>query len=215
MPSRYINIHSHSPTTDQEVLTLLNRYEHFEQPLAGPYCSLGLHPWYLSDLASQMTSLKQYSRKPEVLAIGECGLDALCTTPAALQEEAFRQQISWANELGKPLIIHCVRAYSKTLDLLKKAIVPVIFHGFNKKLSLATAILEQGYYLSFGKALLSDQPSLQATFAAVPDGRFFLETDSAPVSITEVYEAAGRIRKTGEDILILQLQNNFKTVFGI
>jgi TatD DNase family protein len=212
---RYINIHSHTPAPEQEVLTLLNRYEYFDRSVDGRYCSMGLHPCYLSDLSRQMASLKQYSRQPAVLAIGECGLDTLCDTPAPLQEEAFAQQISWANELDKPLIIHCVRAYSKTLDLLKKATVPVIFHGFNKKRSLATAILARGYYLSFGKAVIQGHTGIQDVFASIPLDRFFLETDSAPLSITEVYEAASRIRKTGADALILQLQNNFKTVFGI
>ncbi len=215
MPVRYIDIHTHQSAHEKEALSVLNRYGNFDRPEGDPYCSMGLHPWYLTDLAQQLISLKQYSQHPEVLAIGECGLDALCNTPQSLQEEAFRQQIAWANELRKPLIIHCVRAYHKTLELLRKATVPVIFHGFNRKASLATTLLEQGYHLSFGKALLNALGGLQVTFAGIPGDRFFLETDDAPMSIGEVYKTAARIRKTEEDVLILQLQNNFKTVFGI
>jgi TatD DNase family protein len=53
------------------------------------------------------------------------------------------------------MIIHCVKAWAEVFSLLEngKVKVPVIFHGFNKSKSLAHEIVEQGYYLSFGKAL--------------------------------------------------------------
>lgn len=76
-------------------------------------------------------------------------------------------------------------------------------------------IIHQGYYLSFGGALLKDNVMLHETFAQIPPDRFFLETDDAGIGISEVYHAAAHIRKTGEEVIILQLQQNFKKVFGI
>lgn len=208
----YINIHTHHSDNG---LALVNKYEHFDQVPEQSYCSMGLHPWYLGDVVTKMMDLKKYSTSPKVLAIGECGLDALCDMPMPVQEDAFRQQIKWANDIGKPLIIHCVRAYDKVLALLKEARVPAIFHGFNKKMALAEKVLEQGHYLSFGAALLSRQASITEVIAMVPEDRFFLETDAAAVSIADVYQTTALIRKTEVDTLILQLQQNFKTVFGI
>ncbi len=215
MLTPYIDVHTHYPVASDAITAIVNKYEAFEQGPGAGYCSMGLHPWYLNDLTAQMRSLKQYSRQAGVLAIGECGLDTLCATPPALQEQAFGEQIAWANESGKPLIIHCVRAYSKALSMLKAATVPVVFHGFSKKQQQAREILDKGHYLSFGTALLREKSLLPAVLAEVPADRFFLETDTGTTAITEVYRAAAVIRKTEMDTLILQLQQNFKKVFGI
>lgn len=215
MPATYIDIHTHHTEYQEEVYQIRNYHEDFGQVSPGDGCSMGLHPWYLGDLRAQMNSLKQYSATTEVRAIGECGLDNLCPTPQTIQEEAFRQQIAWANELQKPIIVHCVKAFDRALFLLRKANVPVIFHGYNKKATVARAILEQGYYISFGAALLQQDSGAAAVLETIPAQRFFLETDDAPVALQEVYHAAARIRKTGPDALILQLQQNFKKVFSI
>lgn len=216
-PSQYINIHTHhilSPG-DKYILELINVHDQFDRVNQDIYCSMGLHPWYLQDFESQFEILDHYSRNANVLAIGECGLDKACTTNWARQELAFQSQIELAHKLNKPLIIHCVRAYSEVLVMLQKVRVPVIFHGFNKKPALAMEIIHQGYYLSFGGALLKDNVMLHETFAQIPPDRFFLETDDAGIGISEVYHAAAHIRKTGEEVIILQLQQNFKKVFGI
>jgi TatD DNase family protein len=214
---RYINIHTHHPLSEKhkDVFELTSFHDQFETANAKDYCSMGLHPWYLQGFENQLEVLSHYSRNAYVLAIGECGLDKVCTTDLAIQELAFQSQIELADKLKKPLIIHCVRAYSEVLSMLQKVGVPVIFHGFNKKPALAMEIIDQGYYLSFGAALLKDNPTVQEAFAQIPPDRFFLETDDAGISITEVYQAAAYIRKTKEEVIILQLQQNFKKVFGI
>ncbi len=194
-------------------MALQNRYDGFDVPPGNQYCSMGLHPWYLGEVSAQMALLAHYARHRQVLAIGECGLDKICTTPWALQLEAFRQQIALAEQLKKPLIVHCVRAYTEIMALLKTVVVPVIIHGFQKKPELAAALLGQGFYLSFGKALLENKAQAAASLAATTADRFFLETDHAALPIRRIYEAASEIRKTGPDELILQLQKNFKTVF--
>jgi len=201
-----------------EGLFITNRYHAFEKASEGSLYSLGIHPWYVdSDFDNQLTQLEQYATLPNVVGIGECGLDKLTNTDWALQEDIFRRQIRLANKLHKPLIIHCVRAYDEVLQLLKQeqAAVPVIFHGFNKNVQVAQRILARGYYLSFGAALLNDQSSAIAAIQACPEDRFFLETDDADIAIGQVYEKAADVRKTGEDALILQLQKNFQAVFNI
>lgn len=213
----YINIHTHhsqqSPENPQ-VFELLNLYEKFEDAQAGKQYSMGIHPWYITNAALQLHTLKQYTTQSQVIAIGECGLDKVCTTDWSLQQQVFSQQIEWANTLQKPLIIHCVRAYTEALSVLRSAVVPVIFHGFNKKWPLAKDILDHGHYLSFGAALLQESSPAREALAQMPSDRFFLETDDAAISIEEVYKAAAHIRKTDEDVIILQLQHNYKKVFG-
>lgn len=212
-PSLYIDVHTHHYASREGVLSVSNWYERFDE--ARGYCSMGLHPWYLENLPGQMAALEQYAAQPHVLAIGECGLDKVCATPWQLQEEAFRLQIGLATQLGKPLIIHCVRAYTEVMAMLRGVNVPVVIHGFRKQPGLAATLLHQGYYLSFGGALTLHEGPAAASLAAMPQDRFFLETDDAALPVENIYEAAARIRKTDPDTLILQLQKNFKTVFTI
>jgi TatD DNase family protein len=214
---RYINIHTHHPLSPkhEDIFELVNVYDQFETTNPERYCSMGLHPWYLQDFESQLEALHHYSSNSHVLAIGECGLDKVCATDWNVQQRAFQSQIELAHELNKPLIIHCVRAYSEVLSMLQKVKVPVIFHGFNKKPALAMEIIQQGHYLSFGAALLKDNNNAHEAFSQIPPDRFFLETDDAGINIAEVYQAAAHIRKTEEEVINLQLQQNFKKVFGI
>lgn len=202
-----------------EGLFITNGYHAFEKAEGGGLCSLGLHPWYITPdgIEHELVQIEKYASLPNVVAIGECGLDKLTNTDWSLQEDVFRRQITLANKLHKPLIIHCVRAYDEVLLLLKQeqVAVPVVFHGFNKNVQIAQRILAQGYYLSFGAALLNDQSPAIMAIQVCPEDRFFLETDDADIAIGQIYEKATDIRKTGEDALILQLQKNFQAVFNI
>jgi TatD DNase family protein len=91
--------------------------------------------------------------------------------------------------------------------------VPVIFHGFQKSLHLALQLVKQGYYLSFGKALL--QPHVQQTLQKLPSEKIFLETDDASISIGTIYQLAAKAFSIEEDSLSLQLQKNAANVFNI
>ena len=211
----YINIHSHKPPgTGEWVLRNLNTPDEPE-PLPGLY-SMGIHPWYIQPghWENQLRSLRNKSTLAGILAIGECGLDKVCATPFSLQVQVFRAQVEWANSIGKPLVIHCVRAWEEVLDLLEKADirVPVLFHGYNKNAQLARRITGKGYYISLGKAL--QRPGMQEVLRAVPANRFFLETDNAELSIGEIYHLAANALSIDHNSLALQIQQNAETVFG-
>ncbi len=214
----YIDIHTHRISATAG-LTVINRYEGFEQAVDGITCSLGVHPWYIQADApeKQLASLRQYAALPNVIAIGECGLDKATDTAWQLQVRVFAAQIALANELNKPLVIHCVRAYEEVLDMLRdsEVAVPVIFHGFNKNIQLAERLVKAGYYLSFGAGLLKEGSNATYVIQSIPVDHFFLETDDSTVPIEQIYETAARWLKTGKDALILQLQNNFRRVFNI
>lgn len=217
MQPDYIDIHKHESVNgiENNVRTVFNRYGMFSSLSREKQYSIGIHPWYTDNLETQWNDLRVTAADENVIAIGECGMDAIRGTSLELQAAIFQKQILLANECNKPLIIHCVRAFPQVLSLLKQANVPVIFHGFNKKLSIATEVLQQGYYLSFGADLLKDNTAASAVFANIPANRFFLETDDSPISIKEIYQTAARIRKTAEDAIILQVKENFKTVFNL
>ena len=214
---RYYDIHSHqAPAGKSDQLVIQNFYCQFERVNDGLPCSTGLHPWHLDHYSWDREMLFKYVMQPNVLAIGECGLDKVCKTEWDLQVEAFVQQIKLANESGKALIIQCVRAFDQVIHLLhlNPPEVPVIFHGYSKNPELAVKLLSKGYYLTFGAALLNDHSHAAEVLAATPADQFFLETDDAPVQIEDIYARAAQIRKSSLETIILQVQENFNRIFS-
>lgn len=210
---QYINIHTHQlPQPDEQAIQSL--YKNFEQVQQKGYYSIGLHPWYIAaDWEKEFEQLKHYASHPHVKAVGECGLDKVCSTDFTLQQQVFELQIQLANAVKKPLILHCVKAYEEVLQQLKQATVPVVFHGFNKSKELALQLIKAGYYLSFGKA--QEQQHLQQVLKVIPKEKFFLETDDASLSIQTIYQTAASVFLIDEVSLSLQLQKNAAQVFGI
>lgn len=209
----YINIHTHRPRAGEWAIS--NLYNHFELVSAPGNYSIGIHPGYIQedDPDTQCMLLKKYIKHTNVLAIGECGLDKLSATNLSLQEKIFRIQLQWANDIHKPIIIHCVKAFDEVLSILSdmRVTVPVIFHGFNKKITVAEKILGHGHYVSFGKALMHENTA--DAFSQVPDGTFFLETDDAPIHIETIYAQAAAIRKIPPEALILQMKTQAEKIF--
>jgi len=213
----YIDIHTHhlaSPANGN--LSVLNLYKDFKGASKGGVCSLGLHPWYLENWELDFELLKELAVLPNVVAIGECGLDKLCKTDWHLQVAVFKKQIYLANSLDKPLVIHCVRAFPELIGVLQISPneSPVIIHGYNNKESTGKVLLDKGYYLSFGAAILKPESPAAGFLAQIDKERFFLETDDSGADIKEIYRRAALIRKCSEDELILQLEHNYKTVFN-
>ncbi len=216
IPFKYYDIHTHNLSHSDESLSVLNVYRDFEIVNDKGLYSIGLHPWYLQNAKADFALLKANAGNKQVVAIGECGLDKVCETNWELQLFYFRQQIQLAKLISKPLIIHCVRAYEEVVDVLneEKVDVPVVFHGYNKNNLLAQRLLDKGYYLSFGAALLRGNESIKEVVKKMPQDCFFAETDNSETSIIDIYQCLAEIRKTDADAIILQLQKNFKSVFG-
>jgi TatD DNase family protein len=209
-----LNVHSHQSGGKDE-LAIQNVYRHFDKIKAGSYYSVGLHPWFItSNWPAELALLEAAATQTNILAIGETGLDKNCSTNFSLQEEVFVKQIQLANRLQKPLIIHCVKAFSELQNLLRvhNEKSPVIFHGFNKSYEVARSLINNGYYLSFGKAL--QKPSLQQVLQQLPLSQVFFETDDSTISVQQIYALAAAALSIEENSLFLQVQKNAQQVFG-
>jgi TatD DNase family protein len=178
---------------------------------------MGIHPRFINEetLGNDWQLLQLSSHQQNVFAIGECGLDRLCDIPFHLQEKVFVMHIRWANEIAKPLIIHCVRAFPETIRLLKSCNnkMPVVFHGFNNNKEIAEQLLKEGYYLSFGKSLL--QPNMENLFNHIPLNKIFLENDDSDIAISSIYEQAARIKQMPVETMAKEMKKNLFTVFNI
>ena len=159
--------------------------------------SVGLHPWYakLDQLAIQMKYLCVLAKQTNVKFIGESGLDKLKGEPLANQILILKQQVKLAEDLKKPLIIHCVKAFDELIALKNELNikVPIIIHGFNKSEDLGAQLLAKGFLLSFGNAVLDKTSSVAKLVRNA--NNFFLETDDSESSIEEIYHAVAGIKK--------------------
>ena len=151
-----------------------------------------------------MDGLRGLASGPEVVAIGEAGLDTLAESPMDLQKEVFLVQANLAEETHKPLIIHCVKAWAD-LIACKKAVkpeMPWIIHGFRGNGELASQLVRLGFYLSFG-----DRFNPSALRAAWPDF-LFLETDDKSIDIRGVYQNVAEALDIPEEKLRIQIAKN-------
>lgn len=178
------------------------------------YFSVGIHPKdiVIENLQLQLQRVQKLSRSPNCLALGECGLDALVSISHEVQTQAFAQQIEIANQVQKPIIVHCVRRFGDLVKFASMAEVDMVVHGFNRNANIAKMLLDTGFYLSFGKALLYNV-SLQNIAKTIPANRFFLETDtSEEVSILHIYEKMASLRGCTIEDLGKQIEENINRI---
>ncbi len=184
------------------------------------FYSCGIHPWYLSGLEQKWEILLQNSDLPQMIALGECGLDfqkkILAKYPESVQKEIFIRQIQWAEKIKKPLIIHCVKCFHELLNIRKNhSGNRWIIHGFDKNKEIAKQLIDAGIYLSFGAGIIKHPATAQA-LSKVPLHQIFLETDDQEeFSIEEIYQKASEIRGIEVEKLSEIILKNAKKVFGI
>jgi TatD DNase family protein len=215
----FIDIHLHHHYEDKRIILLLNLFPGDTDKIdpAG-YYSVGLHPWYVNQatLAVDMEAIIKATANANVLAIGEIGLDKKIDIPYIDQLRAFEQQLDIADKSEKPVIIHCVKAYDDILSIRKKfnPAIPWIIHWFNASEQIATELIKNNCYLSFGKMLFKENSKAYRVFENMPLDRAFFETDDTGVSILQVYDKASLVRKIPLTKLKKQIKNNFITCFG-
>ena len=180
----------------------------FNDELPESIFSAGIHPQSITiGVEDEFLWLKEIAKLSNCVAIGECGLDGLVDVEEKLQEVVFERQIYLANEIKKPLIIHCVRRFSRLIHFRKLSKVPMIVHGFNKRKTIGDDLLKDDFYLSFGKSVLYNV-NLQEFLKEFPLDRLFLETDSADFQIVELYQKVASLKNIEpEDLLKIVKQN--------
>ena len=212
---KFINLHTHQFTNQEHILEIVNQYpKEFDATI--PNFSVGIHPWKINfeNLANDLQIIEEKLQHDNCMALGECGLDKRIETSLEIQIKIFEKQLFLAQKYYKPVILHCVVAFQEIIAIKKQmnVEVPMIIHGFSKNLQTAKQLLENGFYISFGKYLLQN-PDLELVFKEIPNDRFFLETDSSNYTIEEVYALAAKYKNMAVSELKAQTQNNFKKIF--
>ena len=220
MRTAFIDLHTHRIKTCDNLIQIVNLDLNQSCPEHG-YFSYGIHPWVLDNADFQakkaLQALEEKLKLPQVLALGEAGLDKMHKASFKQQIELFERQIELSEALQKPMILHDVRSHNEIIALRKKHKVqqPWIVHGFSGTEQDIKQLIGQGIYLSVGESLLHPERKIYKSFKFIDLDYLFLETDMAEIGVKKVYEAAAKLLET--DIVTLQKQifTNFARLFGL
>ncbi|MDP9388810.1 MAG: TatD family hydrolase [Actinomycetota bacterium] len=151
----------------------------------GVWATVGLHP---HDAIQGVHTIEPLLGEPEVVAVGECGLDYHYDhSPRPVQREAFAAQVALAAGHDLALVVHTREAWDDTFDVLTAEGVPArtVFHCFTGGADEARRALDLGAHLSFsGIVTFKNAGDVRAAAALCPLDRLLVETDApflAPV----------------------------------
>lgn len=165
-----------------EVLDIARQYD---QVKAG----VGVHPNETGSHGITEAVLFEWASDPEVIAIGETGLDYFRdTSDKQIQQAQFRLHIQVAKALKKPLIIHGRDAHEDILKIMQEEQAgPAIMHCFTESVEIAKAAIDLGCLISFsGIITFKNAQTLRDVVAELPLDRLLVETD-APYLAPEPY----------------------------
>lgn len=155
--------------------------EHVEQLF-----SAGFHPWYVTAPlgAEERKLLEEAAGLPNVVAIGEAGIDLVKGAPLFVQLLNFKAHVEVSEKFGLPLVIHCVKGVDIVAGVHRDMSVtqPWCIHGFRLKPAPALQLTSRGIYLSFGERFNAD------TVAAIPPELILAETDESPLPISAIID---------------------------
>ncbi|WP_372775391.1 TatD family hydrolase [Mangrovibacterium sp.] len=214
---KFINLHTHFSLPNNE-LGLVNHSVLLPfAPKADQLYSVGLHPWNLDQAKGSrwINHLEEALKHPQVLAVGECGIDRTLETSVDIQTEFFMPQLQLAEEGNKPIVLHAVRSYSDLLQLKKKtrSKIPWILHGYQGNAETTKQLVHQGFYFSIGTTLLNDRQKLNQSLREIPLTHLFFETDESTEIVESIYIFAARKLDLSSNELKEQLSQNFNQVF--
>lgn len=216
----YYDIHTHhEPAAGiRAIRNLMNPEAVSTQLEQEGWYSIGIHPWHIhpDHWQDDVALIRASMLHPNVLAIGEAGLDRLTDLPLNLQRDVFEAMVELSEEARKPLIIHAVRTHAEIVQL-HRLLQPRqlwIVHGFNLRSTIAEGLLSQHIHLSFGEALMHHNAPAGEALKICPEELFFLESDEKPVELPALYDRAAQIRNEATSTLAARLQERFKRVFG-
>jgi len=219
--------------SSQKAIALAEKHEHL-------YAAVGLHPNHADELFDE-EAFRKLAGHPKVVAIGECGLDFF--RPAEVteevkekQKELFKQHLTLAVGLDKPLIIHA-RPSKRTMDAYQdliailgeaKTTYPSLrgdIHFFVGGVEEAEAFIALGFTVSF-TAVITFARDYDAVIRAVPLASILSETDAPylapasrrgkrndPLAVVEVAAKIAAIRGEDPEMVRETLLENAQRLF--
>jgi TatD DNase family protein len=201
-------------------------------------CTAGVHPHHAAELdEAALQELASLAAQPEVVAVGECGLDYFRNfSPRPAQIAAFRQQLDLAVKLRKPVFLHQRDAHDEFLTILREygpRLVGGVAHCFTAGSAEARAYLDLGLYIGI-TGWISDERRglhLREVVRTIPAERLLIETDgpyllprdlkpkppsrrNEPMYLPHVLQAVAAARGQSPQELASLTTRNALTLFG-
>src|SRR5213596_4361 len=195
----------------------------------GLSATAGVHPHEARSWSPEAAArLKALLALPEVVAVGETGLDYHYDhSPRPAQRRAFEAQLGLAAELGKPVVVHAREADDDVAAMLAAARVAVVLHSFSSGPKVFEAGMAIGAYFSFSGMITFKNWDPAVPLTAYPPNRLLVETDAPylppvphrgkrnePAFVRDVAAALARLRGESPGALGDRTTENARRVFG-
>lgn len=206
------------------VLALASRHQ-------GVHAALGIHPYFLADMeAGHLHLLDDYlASAPNVVAVGEFGLDKMVDFPFEQQLQICQQQLWLAKQYNLPVILHCRKAHNELIQLLQQVKLPCggVLHGFSGSRELGMQYIKLGFKLGIGGVITYPRAAkTRQAVSELPLASLLLETDSPdmpisghqgrrnePANITEVLQVLAKLRTEPEKLIAKTSFSSFCELF--
>jgi TatD DNase family protein len=166
-------------SSSQEALHLARQYPGLL------YATAGAHPHHARECGPDtLAALRELAQSPEVVALGECGLDYNRDfSPRPVQDRWFEAQVQLACELRLPLFLHERDAPERFVAILAPYLANVpraVIHCFTGDAEALDAYLALGLYVGITGWICDERRGqhLRSLVARVPLDRLMLETDA-------------------------------------
>ncbi len=194
--------------------------------------AVGLHPLdaakWTPTSAAELLTLAQSD--PRIVAIGELGLDYFKAENQQQQMEVCRGQLAIAQQLNKPIIVHCRDAAAPLRELFAEFNnLRGVMHCWAGNPEETQWFLDLGFYISFsGIVTFKKAEAIQASAQMVPSDRLLVETDcpflapvpkrgkrNEPAYVRHVAEKVAQLRGISLETLAAQTTENACTLFNL
>src|SRR5208282_4933289 len=200
--------------------------------------SFGYHPWYIKERTPEWQEKLKWHLEQVPSAVGEIGLDRwIKNHDDAQQEEVFTWQLRLAAERNLPVSIHCLQAWGRMLEILRREPKPAcgfLLHSFGGPVEMVVELANLGAYFSLPGYFAHERKSRQReTFKKIPIDRLLIETDAPdqhlpddsnrfplqdakgkplnhPANLRAVYEFGAELLSMSLDDFAAQIEKNFQ-----
>jgi len=204
------------PETNRKTLELSKKYSIVK-------AALGLHPTLIGqfDIEEEI----EFIRSKNPFAIGEIGLDYHWKKDnKEKQIELFKEMLTLAQDLKKPVIIHSRKAIKDVLKTIKEFDLKIILHSFEASQSLRALAIKENYYFSI-PAIVVKNHAMQSLVKEAMIDQLLTETDSPclspysgqknePAFVIESLKKIAETKKLTQDNAAEMIMDNFKSVMS-
>jgi TatD DNase family protein len=149
------------------------------------FAVVGVHPHEAKHTdAAILDRLREHAKNPNVVAIGETGLDYhYDLSPREDQRRSFAEHVELSRELDMPVVLHVRDAHEEALSIVAEAKprteMPGMVHCFTAGPDEARAWLDLGFHISYsGISTFKKAQEIRDAVALTPDDRILVETDA-------------------------------------